>query len=218
MPDWTALNAWMAACWKLSWNEDPLPFSVPLRLEEPPPDVAVPLLVEPPLGAELLLDEEQAPSVNANATTATPAAAACFLYLSRISCTPFPAATSAASDGRSACKPWCASTVWPGRRYLRANGKWTEGIQQVKFWCLSSWPGITQSGTGGRRLSSATGMQFFAPEHPCPGLTAADLAVSARPPARTTRAAGPADPVRGHHASREEAAPAAARQDRRSVT
>src|SRR5262252_41433 len=136
----------MAACWKVSWNEDPLPFSVPLRLEEPPPpDVAVPVPVEPPLGAEVP-DEEQAPRANVNATTATPAVAACFLYRSRISCTPFPAAKSAASDGRSACKPWCASTVWLGRRYPRANGKWTEGNQEVKFWCLSWWPVATESG------------------------------------------------------------------------
>jgi hypothetical protein len=28
----------MAACWKESWNVDPLPLSVPLTLAEPPPD------------------------------------------------------------------------------------------------------------------------------------------------------------------------------------
>ena len=48
----------------------------------------------------------------------------------------FPAAMSAASDGRSACKPWCASTVCPRRRYSRANGMWTKGDQKVKLWCL----------------------------------------------------------------------------------
>ena len=30
MPDWTDLKAWMAACWKVFWNDEPLPFSVPL--------------------------------------------------------------------------------------------------------------------------------------------------------------------------------------------
>jgi hypothetical protein len=90
MPDWTDLNAWMAACWKLSWNVDPLPLSVPLSLAELPPDVAVEVpLDEPPLGAELLLDEEHAPRVSVNATAATPAAAACFLYRSCIFSTPF---------------------------------------------------------------------------------------------------------------------------------
>src|SRR5215469_9948260 len=135
MPDWTDLNAWMAACWKLSWNEDPLPLSVPLSLAELPPP-AEPLPAEPPPPAALVPLEEHAPRASVNATTATPAVAACFLYRSRIFCTPFPAAMSAASDGRSACKPWCASTVWPGRWYRRANGKWTERDQEVKFWCL----------------------------------------------------------------------------------
>jgi hypothetical protein len=47
MPDWTDLKAWMAACWKVSWNVDPLPFRVP--------DRAALLLDEDEL---LLLDEE----------------------------------------------------------------------------------------------------------------------------------------------------------------
>jgi|ERR1039457_853981 hypothetical protein len=46
MPVWTDLKAWMAACWKVSWNVDPLPFTVPER--------AALLLDED----ELLLDEE----------------------------------------------------------------------------------------------------------------------------------------------------------------
>jgi len=33
MPESTDLKPWMAACWKLVWNVDPLPFSVPERLE-----------------------------------------------------------------------------------------------------------------------------------------------------------------------------------------
>src|SRR5947209_20429725 len=102
---WICLKAEMASCWKVSWNVDPLPLSVPLRLAE--------LLDEPPAGAEpeplllaaeLLPDEEHAPRTSAKATTETPAAATCCLYRSCIFGTPqfsFPAATSAASDGRS---------------------------------------------------------------------------------------------------------------------
>src|SRR6266516_544465 len=60
MPDWTDLNAWMAACWKGSWKVDPLAFSVPLRLlDEPPP--------------EEVLDELQAASDKAIAVRAAPA-------------------------------------------------------------------------------------------------------------------------------------------------
>src|SRR5262252_2966540 len=62
MPDWTVLNAWMADCWKGSWNVDPLPLSVPLR---PLPD-------EPP---PVLLDELQAARPKAAATRTAPAAA-----------------------------------------------------------------------------------------------------------------------------------------------
>jgi hypothetical protein len=65
---------------------------VPLSLAELPPDELVP--DEPPLGAELL-DEEHAPRVSVNATTATPAAVACFLYRSCIFSTPF--------SGRNEC-------------------------------------------------------------------------------------------------------------------
>jgi len=64
MPDWTDLNAWMAACWKGSWNVDPLAFSVPLRLLDEPP------LDEPP---EEVLDELQAASDKAIAVRAAPA-------------------------------------------------------------------------------------------------------------------------------------------------
>jgi hypothetical protein len=80
---WTDLKAAMASCWKVSWNVDPLPLRVPLRLAEPP-DEELLLLDEPPLGVELLLDEEQAPRVRARATTETPAAVTCCLYRSCI--------------------------------------------------------------------------------------------------------------------------------------
>jgi hypothetical protein len=54
MPDWTDLKAWMAACWKVSWNVDPLAFRVPERAallldaDEPPED---PLPPEDPQAA-----------------------------------------------------------------------------------------------------------------------------------------------------------------------
>jgi hypothetical protein len=75
---WTDLKAAMASCWKVSWNVDPLALSVPLSLEPPDEEDAPPLADEPP-AAELLLDEEQAPRVSANATTETPAAVTCCL-------------------------------------------------------------------------------------------------------------------------------------------
>src|SRR6516162_8280767 len=59
MPDWTDLKLWMAVCWKMSWNVDPLPLSVPERL-----------LDEPPLE---LLDELQAVMAKAIAARAAPA-------------------------------------------------------------------------------------------------------------------------------------------------
>ena len=48
MPESTDLKAEMAPCWKLVWNVDPLPFSVPEGLE------LVLELLEPPLGVLLL--------------------------------------------------------------------------------------------------------------------------------------------------------------------
>jgi hypothetical protein len=67
MPDWTDLKAAIAASWKVSWNVDPLPLSVPERFELLPPDV------ELPLGAELVVDEElHAAASRAVAARATP--------------------------------------------------------------------------------------------------------------------------------------------------
>ena len=101
-------------------------FSVPLRLAE--------LLDEPPAGARrtgaaarrgaAADDEEHAPRTSAKATAETPAAVTCCLYRSCIFSTPhfsFPAAMSAASDGRSSGKTVCARPVWPRWRYLRVN-------------------------------------------------------------------------------------------------
>src|ERR1700748_514271 len=94
----------MASCWKVSWNVDPLPLRVPLGLEEPPDEPLLRLAADRP-EEELLPDEEHAPRVSASATTETPAAVTCCLYRSCIFNTPFPAAMSAASNGRSACQP-----------------------------------------------------------------------------------------------------------------
>jgi hypothetical protein len=79
----------MAACWKESWNVDPLPLRVPLTLAEPPPDDDEPPPDELAPGEELLLDEEHAPRTSVNATTATPAAATCCLGRKCIFGTPF---------------------------------------------------------------------------------------------------------------------------------
>src|SRR5512146_1664804 len=132
----------MAACWKVSWNDDPLALSVPLRLlellDEEPPPAAEP---EPPLAGELLLDEEHAPRTSAKAATETPAAATCCLYRSCIFQYPsisFPAAMSAASDGRSSGKTVCARPVWPPWRYRRGNAEWIKGGWKVNFWCPGS--------------------------------------------------------------------------------
>ena len=70
MPDWTDLKAWMAACWKVSWNVDPLAFRVPDRAE---------LLPEEPLELEedpLPPEDEQAATNEAIATVAIPTVAA----------------------------------------------------------------------------------------------------------------------------------------------
>src|SRR4051794_16236155 len=128
MPGWVDLKAEMAACWKVSWNDDPLALSVPLRLLDPPPDDEdEPLAGEEPPDAELLLDEEHAPRTSAKATTETPAAATCCLYRSCIFSTPqfsFSGRYSAASNGRSSGKTVCARPVWPRWRYLRVNVEW----------------------------------------------------------------------------------------------
>src|SRR5215468_3160345 len=60
MLGWIDLKLWMAVCWKVSWNVDPLPLSVPERPELPPPP--------PPLD-----DEPQAATNKAIAARASPA-------------------------------------------------------------------------------------------------------------------------------------------------
>src|ERR1039457_3285755 len=89
MPDWTVLKLWMASCWKVSWNVDPLELSVPLRaalLDEL--DVAAPLpLVDGGEGEEL--DEEHAARDSAVAATTAPIVVTCCLRPSCISSTPY---------------------------------------------------------------------------------------------------------------------------------
>ena len=71
MLGWTVLKAWMAACWKVSWNVDPLALSVPVSLL--PPDEEL-LAEELPLAEGLPLpDELQAARAKLAATSATPA-------------------------------------------------------------------------------------------------------------------------------------------------
>ena len=83
MPDWTDLKAAIAACWKVSWNVDPLPLSVPERLLEEP--------VEEPLGAEeVVLEELHAAAKTAVAARATPTVVARLIRRSCMSYTPFP--------------------------------------------------------------------------------------------------------------------------------
>jgi len=70
MPGWTVLNCEMAACWKVVWNVDPLPLSVPLS--------AAALGEEAPLGWDG--DEEHAERDTATARAAIPPTmVTCFL-------------------------------------------------------------------------------------------------------------------------------------------
>jgi hypothetical protein len=79
-PESTDLKAEIAACWKVFWSDEPLPFSVPLAAAdvglEPAPVVAE-------LGGELVLDEQAA--ARRVTRTAPPAATTCFLPRSCIS-------------------------------------------------------------------------------------------------------------------------------------
>jgi hypothetical protein len=78
MPDWTDLKAERAACWKVSWNVDPLPLSVPERLA-----LLLELLLEPPAGVLLLelLLELQALTTSTARTAVVSAAQRALLLL-----------------------------------------------------------------------------------------------------------------------------------------
>jgi hypothetical protein len=87
MLGWTDLKLEIAVSWKVVWNVDPLPFSVPLSLAL--------LLDEALLAAELLLlaaveelDDEHAARPKAVATAATPTVATRCLRPTGISGTP----------------------------------------------------------------------------------------------------------------------------------
>jgi hypothetical protein len=71
----------MAACWKVSWNVDPLAFSVPERLE---------LLLPPPLLLLLFPEELQAAENKAKPMTASPAVVTRCIRRRCISGTPIP--------------------------------------------------------------------------------------------------------------------------------
>src|SRR5215471_6942586 len=77
MPGWTDLKFWMACSWNGFWNDDPLPFSVPLSAA--PVAVPVPVLAGAG-GAEF--DEHAARRATA---TAPPTTAKCLLPRSCIS-------------------------------------------------------------------------------------------------------------------------------------
>jgi hypothetical protein len=69
---WTCLKLWAAACWKVSWNVDPLPLSVPERAALLLPDEAEALPEEDPPPP----DDEQAATNEAIATVDNPTVAA----------------------------------------------------------------------------------------------------------------------------------------------
>ena len=81
------MKAAMAASWKTVWKVEPLPFSVPLRLELLLADAVALLLVVDVLLLEGELDEEHA--ARATAKTASPAVVTCRLRRRCISGTPY---------------------------------------------------------------------------------------------------------------------------------
>jgi hypothetical protein len=83
MLGWTDLKDEIAVSWKVSWNVDPLPLSVPDSLvdEDPPP------LLD---GVLVVVDELQAAARTAVAARATPTVVARLMRRSCMSYTPFP--------------------------------------------------------------------------------------------------------------------------------
>jgi hypothetical protein len=81
IPESTDLKAEIAASWKVFWNDEPLPFSVPLADAAAVGLDAAPVVAE--LDGELVLDEHAA--ARRVTTTALPSAATCFLPRSCIS-------------------------------------------------------------------------------------------------------------------------------------
>jgi hypothetical protein len=79
---WTDLKLWMAVCWKVSWNVDPLPLSVPESLAA--------LLDEDGLALdeELVLPDELQAANDKAAARAIPAVALTWMRTRCISDTP----------------------------------------------------------------------------------------------------------------------------------
>jgi hypothetical protein len=80
MCGWTDLKAWMAACWKVSWNVDPLPVRLPLRF----PGALVPAGLVAPEGDWVVVLLPHAARATAASTAAAPAAAERFPRTIRI--------------------------------------------------------------------------------------------------------------------------------------
>ena len=137
--------------------------------------------------------------MSVNATTETPAAAACFLYRSCIFSTPFPAAMSAASDGRSACKTVVCEYSLAGPAIPAGKQKVDRRkTRKLSYGVLARIRLASRSGTGGRLTAGPT-VTRVSPGRPRPDVMPADLGLSAGLP-------GSARPLRTSHASCEEAA------------
>src|SRR5580658_2532704 len=124
-------NAEIADCWKLVWNVEPAALMVPLTelalalVEAPEPGVVV-------VPLEVVVEPEEEHAARARAAATTPAVASCRLRrrcISGLLLTGSIGSSAATSspECRSACKPWCPSTVCRRSQYLRANVKWTKG-------------------------------------------------------------------------------------------
>jgi hypothetical protein len=144
----TDLNAEIAVCWKLVWNVEPAALIVPLTvlvLAEALLDVV--LLLD---AADVELDEEHAARPRAVATAATPTVVTRCLRPNGISGTPFRFWISPRPREQppqpAGGKPGCASTVCPCRWNARANVKWTDRDQKVKFWCPGFAPAARPAG------------------------------------------------------------------------
>src|SRR5579859_3479807 len=84
MPEFTDLKAWMPACWKVFWNEDPAALIVPL------PEDAADGELDPEVDVLVVLDElDDEHAARPIAMTASPAVVTCCLRRFCISGTPY---------------------------------------------------------------------------------------------------------------------------------
>src|SRR5216683_3093375 len=104
MPDWTVLKLEMAVCWKVSWNVDPLPLSVPVRLAALLDDE----LLLPDDGL-LLPEDPQAATKETIAAVASPTVIARWMRRCCISDTPFPGIPRSIPRGARSIQPPTAS-------------------------------------------------------------------------------------------------------------